>query len=129
VVNNRRVFRGSNETEEKTKITCPNKACNKVFDKPLRTINLQYDPKVLHDACPYCLEAIPAAKAKSKKQTDNIATPETETETEKEKPVQNQEKTSDCKYHFGFLSEKEPKQQIPDECILCPEIIDCMIKK
>ncbi len=115
------------KTEEKTTITCPNKACNKVFEKPLKTINLQYNPKVLHDACPYCLEEIPAVENKSKKQPENTETPEIE--AEEEKPVQNQEKSYDCKYRFGYLSEKEPKQQIPDECILCPEIIDCMIKK
>jgi hypothetical protein len=61
---------------------------------------------------------------KIKKYSENTAT--SETEAEKEKPVQSQEKSSNCKYHFGYLSEKDRTKQIPDDCIICPEIIDCM---
>ncbi len=117
---------GQTKTEEKTTITCSNKACNKVFEKPLRTINLQYDPKVLHDACPYCLQEIPNPETINKEQQEDDETPESDVEMEK--PTQDQEKSSDCKHHFGYLNEKERTKQIPDECITCPEIIDCMMK-
>ena len=42
---------------------------------------------------------------------------------------QNQEKLSDCKHYFGYMSEKEHKQQMPEECMLCSQIIDCMAKE
>ncbi len=126
VLNTCGVFRVPNETEEKPTITCSNKACNKVFDKPLKTINLQHNPNIFHDACPYCLEEIPLTETKIEKQSENTVTPETEFEDEK--LVKTQEKPSNCKYHFGYLTAKERKQQIPDECMVCPEVIDCMIK-
>jgi hypothetical protein len=46
-----------------------------------------------------------------------------------EKPTQNQEKSSDCKHYFGFMSEKEHKLQMPEECMLCSQIINCMAKE
>ena len=39
------------------------------------------------------------------------------------------EKSSGCKYHMGYLSEREKNQQIPDECIVCGDIVGCMLKK
>jgi hypothetical protein len=47
----------------------------------------------------------------------------------KEKPTQNKENPSTCQYHLGYLSEREHKEQIPDECISCKDILECMLKK
>ena len=47
----------------------------------------------------------------------------------KEKPIQNKEKSPTCKYHLGYLSEREQKEQIPDDCICCKDILECMLKK
>ena len=53
----------------------------------------------------------------------------TETNSLDEEPIQNQEKISDCKHYFGYMSEKEHKLQMPEECMLCSRIIDCMAKE
>ena len=98
---------GQTTTKENTKLTCPNKACNKVFTKPLKTINLQQDPKIPYNACPNCLTEVAVV------------------ETESSQP----ETIADCKHHFGYLNEKELKYQIPDECLTCTELIKCMTPK
>ena len=41
---------------------------------------------------------------------------------------QNDENESDCKYHIGYLGE-EKHDQIPDECLVCMKIIECMHQK
>jgi hypothetical protein len=46
-----------------------------------------------------------------------------------EKSSQNHEKLSDCTHYFGYMSEKEHKKQMPEECILCSQIIECMAKE
>ena len=45
-----------------------------------------------------------------------------------EKPSLNEKKISDCKHYFGYMSEDEPKKQMPEECMLCTQIIECMVK-
>lgn len=39
------------------------------------------------------------------------------------------EKPSECRYHPGYLSERTGKEQIPDDCILCKDIVECMLRK
>jgi len=118
--------------EEKTKksstFTCPNVSCGKVFIKPLRALNLQRDPDEPYDACPYCLTEI---------NVDDVSTtarfePE-ETEVEEQKHVKEEidfhETSSECLQHLGYLSERSSKEPIPDECMMCKDIVTCMLKK
>jgi hypothetical protein len=62
---------------------------------------------------------------------DNKKTEKTRAETipSEEKPTVTKEKSPVCKYHLGYLSEREKKQQIPDECIVCQDIVECMLRK
>ncbi|MGD0407090.1 MAG: hypothetical protein ABSB10_10640 [Candidatus Bathyarchaeia archaeon] len=52
-----------------------------------------------------------------------------ETVLPKEKPTKNKEKPHACHYHLGYLSERKQKEQIPDECIVCKDIVECMLQK
>jgi len=45
-----------------------------------------------------------------------------------EKPIKNKE-NSGCQHHLGYLSEREKNQPIPDECIVCKDIVECMLRK
>jgi hypothetical protein len=103
--------------------TCPNPSCGRVFSKPLKTLNLQ-DSAEPYPACPYCLTRIIDSQAEINK-------PRTEDESHptKEKSAKNREKPPGCHYHVGFLSERGDKQQIPDECIVCKALLECMLQK
>lgn len=39
-------------------INCPQKECNRVFEKPVIVTNLSFTPKETYSACPYCLSRI-----------------------------------------------------------------------
>jgi hypothetical protein len=105
-------------------LTCPNEACKKVITKPLKTINRQQSSKEPYYACPYCLTEITFSE------TENDDVPEKpEGAVPEGTASQNLEKSSDCKHYFGYMSEKEHKQQMPEECMLCSQIIDCMSKR
>jgi hypothetical protein len=58
---------------------------------------------------------------------------EAEPEVEETKPVEKQfeppEAPSECPHHLGYLSERSSKEQIPDECMMCKDIVACMLKK
>ncbi|MGZ4850388.1 MAG: hypothetical protein ACXV2C_03300 [Candidatus Bathyarchaeia archaeon] len=105
----------------KRTFTCSNPSCKKTFNVPLKTLNLNQDSAEPFDACPYCLTRIEGNNEPEK----TIA----KSTLHKEKPAQKKEKPIDCHYHFGYLSEREQKEQIPDDCIVCKDILDCMLKK
>jgi hypothetical protein len=107
-------------------LTCPNDACRKVFTEPLTTINLQQSSKEQYNACPYCLTEITITETENPDPTEKEST---ENAFLEEKPDQSQEKISSCTHYFGYMSEKEHKLQMPDECMLCSQIIKCMIKE
>ena len=109
--------------EEKLMLTCPNNACKKVFAKALIAINPHQSSKP-YNACPYCLTEITMDDAES-----NSPESLSEIATDKEESAGVQEKTVICKHHLGYLKERELKQQMPEECILCTEVIDCMLGK
>ena len=120
------------QIEEKTKknsaFTCPNVSCGKVFTKPLRALNLQQDSEGPYDACPYCLTEITLDDS-SMVTSDEPKETEAEEKEYTEERVEIPEKPSECGYHLGYLSERSPKEKIPDECMMCKDIVECMLKK
>jgi DNA-directed RNA polymerase subunit RPC12/RpoP len=106
--------------------TCPNPSCRKDFTEPLKTLNLQQDSAEPYAACPYCLTRIIEEQVEA-----NVEPWKTQAETvlAEEEPTENIEKPLACHYHLGYLSEREQKEQIPDECIVCKDIVECMLRK
>jgi len=109
-------------------LTCPNLSCGKVFTKPLRALNLRQDSTEPYDACPYCLTEIISDDELT---VASDAAEETEVEEKKYEvePIELPEKSSECAYHLGYLSERTSKEQIPDKCMMCKDIVTCMLKK
>jgi len=100
-------------------------------------LNLQQDTEEPYDACPYCLTEITVEEepAINYEEPETIE-PETfeaeealvETEPLEEKTSVS-EAPSECAHYLGYLSEKSSKDQIPDECMMCKDIVTCMLKK
>jgi hypothetical protein len=92
----------------------------------VKTLNLQQSSQDHYNACPYCLTEITVVDAERtnppQKTGTAIAFPE-------EKRSQNQEKASNCIHYFGYMSIQEHKKQIPGECMLCSQIMECMAKE
>jgi hypothetical protein len=108
------ISQADEETKKGSGFTCRNAACGKVFTKPLRTLNLQHGSEGLYDACPYCLTEITAHDEK--------------TEEPLLEEVEPLEKPSSCPYYIGYLCERPAKANVPDECMVCKDIIPCMLK-
>lgn len=113
------------ENGRKTMLTCPNNKCGKVFDKPLQTINLQQNSDTPYNSCPYCFTEITLPESEIENPSEESFT---EIELDKEESAEVLEETIICNHHLGYLKEKELKQQIPEECILCTRVIDCMLE-
>lgn len=127
-----------NKTSETASITCPNNDCGKIFEKPLSTINIQQDSKKTYPACPYCLTEITITESEYQQEEEDSEEMKTIQENddfkieEDDKKVRDfsmiEENESDCKYHLGYLGE-EKHQQIPDDCLVCAKIMECMRQK
>jgi hypothetical protein len=113
------------ENGRKTMLTCPNNKCGKVFDKSLQTINLQQNSSTPYNSCPYCFTEITLSESEIENPPEESFTA---SELEKEETAGDLGKTIICNHHLGYLKEKELKQQIPEECILCARVIDCMLE-
>ncbi len=54
---------------------------------------------------------------------------ETELEIQPKKVVQQLSiEAVGCRHHFGYLSERSKSEALPEECIVCPKIVQCMLK-
>jgi hypothetical protein len=109
------------QLEKPYSFKCSNVSCNRVFAKPLKTLDVKLSPETLYDACPYCLTRV----AKSDEEGDEEAEAEVPQPREEEKPLQ----PSSCSYHLGYLSERDSKAGIPDGCMVCQDIVACMLRK
>ena len=76
-------------------------------------------------ACPYCLTKINEPPTESDKKPEK--TPG-EADLPK-KLVKDREKPYACNYHLGYLSERKQKQDIPDECLVCKDTVECILGK
>ena len=103
--------------------TCPNPSCGRVFATPLKTLNLQ-DSREPYLACPFCLTRISEPQLESAKSEI-----QDESRPAKDKKDKGKEKPQACPFHMGYLSERKDKQQIPDDCIVCQVLLDCMLQK
>jgi hypothetical protein len=110
--------------ENKT-FTCQNSSCQRTFSAPLKTLNLQ-SPSAPYFACPFCLTKVADPTLDETKKPEKNQSPNTFVE---EKKQTASEKPSGCRYHMGYLSERAQKQQIPDECLSCKDVVECMLGK
>lgn len=120
-------------TKKKRKITenqsytCTNPSCKRIFTNPIKVENISLKNKI-YEACPYCLTEITIEKGVSVSEKQK---PADEKETEmlvEAKTVQSTVETEECKHYFGYLSERTTKEGLPEECLLCGKIVQCMLK-
>jgi hypothetical protein len=93
---------------------CPNDSCKKAFSRPLKALDFQTSSGEVYEACPHCLTRISSATKKpTAPKSGALKAPET---------------MSLCPHHLGYLCERVEKEQIPDECIVCKDIVACLLK-
>jgi hypothetical protein len=120
------------EGPRETKFTCPNSSCGLVFSKPVKVKNLGCEDSECYDACPRCLTAVtleesvavveakPGALVEDSKEKEIV----NDAEERKAKPLT----AMHCAYHVGYLSERSRNEKIPEECMVCENIVKCMLK-
>lgn len=112
--------------------TCPNPSCGRTFANPIKAENLALKSKV-YDACPYCLTEITIetnlaiVEEKEIPKTSSKLTVQKEPIVYEGKQMESPSKVS-CQYNFGYLSQRSTKEKIPEECMACEKIVQCMLQ-
>jgi hypothetical protein len=110
---------------------CQNPSCRKSFAEPLKAVNLSLENPEPYLACPHCLTDITIQRDPSTDETKPVfgagvlKTAKDSLGEEKNAP---QPTKTRCTHHFGYLSERSSKEEIPEECMACAEIVNCMLK-
>jgi len=128
---------------------CPNPKCHRKIEEPILLNNLSTTPAEQYYACPHCFIKLdedaeniteesplsPPVHPSLEKILDVIsAQPQNEKEEKKKedppvKPPEKKEKgPSECPHHLGYLANRPKDAPIPQECLVCPKIVDCMLK-
>jgi DNA-directed RNA polymerase subunit RPC12/RpoP len=100
------------------KLKCPYKGCGKSFDKPTVLTDSSSMPRQTYYACPYCMSKLEIIVEDMK--LVGVKT------TEYPKVLDSPAK---CVHYFGFLNSIPKDAQIPDECLVCPKVLQCNIKR
>jgi predicted amidophosphoribosyltransferase len=99
-------------------------ACGKIFTNPVKVSNIKISA-VPYDACPYCLTEIKNTETICKQVAkENIHNSEAQSQN-----AVYEKSQSACKKHFGYLGERDADVKIPDDCLTCKDIVQCMLKK
>jgi len=105
---------------------CPNPKCHRKIEEPILLKSLSRTPVEQYYACPYCLIKLDV-------DVENAQPQKKEEEKEELKPtVKLPEKEgkspSECRHNFGYLANRPKNAPIPQECLICPKIMKCMLK-
>jgi DNA-directed RNA polymerase subunit RPC12/RpoP len=100
------------------KLKCPYKGCGKAFDRPAVLTDPSTFPRQSNYACPHCMSKIDL-KIEGLK-VKHVAP------LEYPKVFQSPAK---CANYTGFLNATLTDRPIPDECLTCPKVLQCGVKK
>jgi len=126
-------------------VACPHPKCRRKIEEPILLNCLSTSPEEQYYACPYCFTKldVDVEKAQPPRQVEEEEEEPTIEPLEKEqptiKPLEEEEPTveppqrevkapSGCTHRFGYLAKRPKNDPIPQECLTCSKIVDCMLK-
>ncbi len=107
---------GSRSSDER--LRCPYKGCEKTFDKPTVLTDASTLPRSSYYACPHCMSRLEIT-------TDGMKI-KSISPTEYPKVFDS---PAECAHFFGFLHAFPEDAPLPDECLICPKVLQCNIRK
>jgi len=100
--------------------------CGREFELPLRLTVLSEEPKETYLVCPFCF-----TRVEEEARTEAVPRPLVDKKQErprgKVKAGAVEAGVGRCGHRFGYLKGRAKNAAIPDECLVCPKILECMI--
>jgi DNA-directed RNA polymerase subunit RPC12/RpoP len=102
----------------KERLRCPYNGCGKSFVKPTVLTDSSGVPRESYYACPYCNSKIDIVVEGMKV----VGVRATEYPKVFDSPAK-------CAHYFGFLDSLPKDAAIPDECLICPKVLQCGVRR
>jgi len=115
---------------------CPCVHCGRVFSEPVWLTDLSSKPREeTYYACPFCFSRLEIdgilgdserSGGKSRTGAEFSASASKGKGSEK---MSGEKKAAipECPHQFGYLRSRSKGSEIPDECLTCPKILQCMV--
>jgi hypothetical protein len=100
------------------KMKCPYKGCGMSFQKPSVLTDTTAMPRETYYACPYCMSKLDVIVEDLK----IIGVKPAEYPKVFDSPAK-------CARYTGFLNSISKEGPIPDECLVCPKVLQCSVRK
>jgi hypothetical protein len=120
----------SGETDEdarESSFNCPSEDCGHVFSHPLIALQIQKGEEIEFYACPRCLSKI--AVEEDSMFSDLNGLEDAVAGASEPEQVLPHEASSGCRHYLGYLGERDSRTVIPEECMICKDLMDCMHRK
>jgi DNA-directed RNA polymerase subunit RPC12/RpoP len=100
------------------KLRCPYNGCGKSFEKPAVLTDSTVTPRETYYACPYCSSKVDIIVDDLK----IVGVKPSDYPKVFDSPAK-------CARYFGFLNAIPKNAAIPDECLICPKVLQCSVKR
>jgi hypothetical protein len=106
-------------------LVCPYDKCGKGFAQPLLLTDDGKLPRETYYACPHCFSKVDLIldDGKDFRTVKVMASVDVEVRAPVEKKPEN------CLHHLGFLKLLPEDEPIPEECLVCPKIMECFVRQ
>lgn len=98
-------------------------ACGEMFNVPLLAIVSSGKLVEEYYACPKCLSKVLSVERREQVEVDDIGGEDSSRDMEAEDIVAEE---AGCAHHLGYLKNRPKKASIPEECLTCNKMIECM---
>jgi hypothetical protein len=105
-------------------------ACGRPIETPIQVTNQSATPLRIYTACPFCLsEVADREEADAKHNIDVVAVPVPESFEPITPPDIGSVEDEQTAYphQFGYLKKRPKNTPIPDTCLTCQKMIQCLI--
>jgi DNA-directed RNA polymerase subunit RPC12/RpoP len=110
---------GFNLRSNERHLRCPYEGCEKTFDKPTVITDTVGVTRETHFACPYCMSKIDITTGTGGKIVDIKA-------IDYPRVFDSPAK---CVHVNGSLDHRPLGAPLPDDCLVCPKVMQCTIRK
>lgn len=111
--------------ESQTAFRCT--GCNGTFQKPILATVSSRGYITKYYACPRCLSRVGGVKQRESADEEDKGA-RSAIDKIKKVAVAKHEDNVECKHFLGYLKKRSKDEPIPDECLTCDKMIQCLIR-
>ncbi len=110
---------------------CGYERCGRSFESPVWLTDLSRKPQAKYYACPYCFSKMDDADLDVADPLHSegyeLPTKDTLKKNVKASNHVDAERIADCPHSLGYLKSRGKSEGVPDGCLTCPKILQCMV--